>query len=150
MIRLTPRSTRTDTLFPYTTLFRSTALARADARSVTLDVLGAVVDAIVTEAAERVEVKAPPPTTRTPATVAEAFLTRLDGSDFSAPVAAAAAVSKRLDRWAKPVAGTSGTRLVVQLDPPDSGNARFPSVRGTGAEGGRLPIAQAITDSRAT
>src|SRR3546814_10177540 len=25
MIRLTPRSTRTDTLFPYTTLFRSTA-----------------------------------------------------------------------------------------------------------------------------
>src|SRR3546814_9146889 len=81
MIRLTPRSTRTDTLFPYTTLFRSTALARADARSVTLDVLGAVVDAIVTEAAERVEVKAPPPTTRTPATVAEAFLTRLDRSE---------------------------------------------------------------------
>src|SRR3546814_5390773 len=32
-----------------------TALARADARSVNLDVLGAVVDAIVTEAAERSE-----------------------------------------------------------------------------------------------
>ncbi|HEY9558622.1 MAG TPA: DEAD/DEAH box helicase, partial [Acidimicrobiales bacterium] len=127
-----------------------TALARADARSVTLDVLGAVVDAIVTEAAERVEVKAPPPTTRTPATVAEAFLTRLDGSDFSAPVAAAAEVSKRLDRWAKPVAGTSRTRLVVQLDPPDSGNAWFLSVLGPGAEGGLLPIEQALTDSRAT
>src|SRR3546814_4931605 len=28
MIRRPPRSTRTDTLFPYTTLFRSTALAR--------------------------------------------------------------------------------------------------------------------------
>src|SRR3546814_6414146 len=27
MIRLPPRSTRTDTLFPYTTLFRSTAVA---------------------------------------------------------------------------------------------------------------------------
>src|SRR3546814_9484333 len=36
MIRRPPRSTRTDTLFPYTTLFRSTALSRshrADARS---------------------------------------------------------------------------------------------------------------------
>src|SRR3546814_9573606 len=31
MIRRPPRSTRTDTLFPYTTLFRSTDLAAADA-----------------------------------------------------------------------------------------------------------------------
>src|SRR3546814_8656214 len=30
MIRRPPRSTRTDTLFPYTTLFRSTELQRAD------------------------------------------------------------------------------------------------------------------------
>src|SRR3546814_11630318 len=32
MIRLPPRSTRTDTLFPYTTLFRSTAACRSGAR----------------------------------------------------------------------------------------------------------------------
>src|SRR3546814_19295290 len=32
MIRRPPRSTRTDTLFPYTTLFRSTRRARAPAR----------------------------------------------------------------------------------------------------------------------
>src|SRR3546814_7691485 len=32
MIRLPPRSTRTDTLFPYTTLFRSRARARAPDR----------------------------------------------------------------------------------------------------------------------
>src|SRR3546814_17303741 len=31
MIRRPPRSTRTDTLFPYTTLFRSSGLARVDA-----------------------------------------------------------------------------------------------------------------------
>src|SRR3546814_5867356 len=31
MIRRPPRSTRTDTLFPYTTLFRSTGHAQADA-----------------------------------------------------------------------------------------------------------------------
>src|SRR3546814_10559684 len=33
MIRLPPRSTRTDTLFPYTTLFRSLLLFRADVDS---------------------------------------------------------------------------------------------------------------------
>src|SRR3546814_12774078 len=33
MIRRPPRSTRTDTLFPYTTLFRSQALRPASARS---------------------------------------------------------------------------------------------------------------------
>src|SRR3546814_8247130 len=32
MIRRPPRSTRTDTLFPYTTLFRSAAVAAADHR----------------------------------------------------------------------------------------------------------------------
>src|SRR3546814_19175643 len=32
MIRRPPRSTRTDTLFPYTTLFRSVRLARAQAQ----------------------------------------------------------------------------------------------------------------------
>src|SRR3546814_3998461 len=32
MIRRPPRSTRTDTLFPYTTLFRSLAMARAGPR----------------------------------------------------------------------------------------------------------------------
>src|SRR3546814_11547227 len=32
MIRLPPRSTRTDTLFPYTTLFRSALQARVDQR----------------------------------------------------------------------------------------------------------------------
>src|SRR3546814_3775802 len=33
MIRRPPRSTRTDTLFPYTTLFRSVVAAAADANS---------------------------------------------------------------------------------------------------------------------
>src|SRR3546814_13465023 len=37
MIRRPPRSTRTDTLFPYTTLFRSTARMAGDARPRALD-----------------------------------------------------------------------------------------------------------------
>ena len=125
-------------------------LAPSDARTTTLEVLGAVVDAIVREAAGKLELPAPPPTTQTTSAVAEAFITRLDGSAFDAPVAAGAEVSKRLDRWAKPVVGAARSRLVVQLDPPDRGNAWFLSVLGPGAEGNLLPIEQALTDSRAT
>src|SRR3546814_10990918 len=39
MIRRPPRSTRTDTLFPYTTLFRSFAAARADLPELRLEVV---------------------------------------------------------------------------------------------------------------
>src|SRR3546814_8076166 len=35
MIRRPPRSTRTDTLFPYTTLFRSTSMDWSDRRTIT-------------------------------------------------------------------------------------------------------------------
>jgi hypothetical protein len=126
-------------------------LAPNDAKATTLEVLGAAVDAIVRRGAATVDLAAPPPSTNTPSQVAEAFITRLDGSTFEAPVAAGAEVSKRLDRWARPVVGPArSSRLVVQLDPPDSGGAWFLSVLGPGAEGGLLPIEQALTDSRAT
>jgi superfamily II DNA or RNA helicase len=127
-----------------------TALAAADARTVTLDLLSAVVHAIAADAARRLELPAPPPSTRTPAAVAEAVITRLDGSSFEAPVAAGAEVSKRLERWAKAVTTPSRVRLVVQLDPPDKGDAWFLSVLGPGARGGLLPIEQALADSKAT
>jgi hypothetical protein len=126
------------------------ALARADAKSVVLEVLRAVVDAIASDAAARVEMPAPPPVVRTGADVAEAVVTRLDGSAFVAPVAAGLEVSKRLDRWVKPVTGAGRARLVVQLDPPDSGDAWYLSVLGPGAEGGLLPIELALTDSKST
>jgi hypothetical protein len=126
------------------------ALKAGTARSITLEVLSAVVDAIMREAAGRVEMKAPPPVTHTTSAVAEAVVTRLDGSSFDAPVSAATEVSKRLERWAKPVLSGARPTLVVQLDPPDRGDAWFLSVLGPGAEGGLLPIEVALTDSRAT
>ncbi|MGE3620721.1 MAG: SNF2-related protein [Acidimicrobiia bacterium] len=126
-----------------------TALARADARVVTLDVLGTVADAIATTAAKGLTLPAPPPVTRSTGAVAEAFLTRLDGSTFEAPVAAGAEVSKRLDRWVKPVTGTSRPTLVVQLEPPDRSDAWYLSVLGPGADGTLLPIEVALNDSRA-
>ena len=127
-----------------------TALARGDAKAVTLDVLRAVVDAIATDAAGRLALPAPPPVVRNASAVAEAIVTRLDGSTFQAPVAAGAEVSKRLDRWTKPVTRSRRSRLVVQLDPPDSAGAWFLSVLGPGAEGGLLPVELALTDSKNT
>ena len=126
------------------------ALAGADARAATLDVLGAVVDAIVSEAAGQLELPAPPPAPNTAVAVSEAFLTRLDGSTFEAPVAAGAEVSKRLDGWANHVTRPIRARLVVQLDPPDSSDAWFLSVLGPGAEGTLLPIELALADSKGT
>ena len=82
--------------------------------------------------------------------MAEAFITRLDGSSFEAPPTAGAEVSKRLDRWANPVTAPTRARLVVQLDPPDSSNAWFLSVLGPGAEGTLLPVELALGDSKAT
>jgi hypothetical protein len=126
------------------------ALNRADGKGVTVEVLRSVVDAIVSDAATRLELSAPPPVVRTVTDVAEAVVTRLDGSSFAAPVAAGAEVAKRLDRWSKPVTSTGRSRLVVQLDPPDSGEAWFLHVLGRGAEGGLLPIELALTDSKST
>jgi len=126
------------------------ALSRKDPRSVTLEVIGAVVDAIALEAGEKLERPATPPVIRNAADVGEAFVARLDGTPFTAPIPAGAEVSKRLDQWAHQVSGVAKTTLVIQLDPPDSGDAWFLHVLGRGAEGGLLPIEQALTDSKRT
>jgi hypothetical protein len=125
-------------------------LSRKDPRTVTLEVIGAVVDAIALEAGEKLERPATPPVIRNAADVGEAFVARLDGSPFTAPIPAGAEVSKRLDQWAHQVSGVAKTTLVIQLDPPDSGDAWFLHVLGRGAEGGLLPIEQALTDSKRT
>ena len=91
-------------------------------QSLTRSALTGMVDAIVRDAARRVEVPAPPPVVRTSADLAEAYLARLDGSAFDAPVRLGGEVVARLERWGRPVTG-GHDRLVVQLDPPDSGGA---------------------------
>lgn len=127
-----------------------TAVARGEARAVTHDILSSVVHAIASDAASRLELPAPPPVVRNNVEVAEAFVTRLDGSAFEAPVAAGTEIARRVDRWVKPVTGTGRPRLVVTLEPPDSGGAWFLSVLAPGVEGGLLPIEVALADSKST
>ncbi|MEX2659362.1 MAG: DEAD/DEAH box helicase [Acidimicrobiales bacterium] len=123
-----------------------TVIDRSDAKAITLSILGAVVDAVATDAASRVELAAPPPTVRTAGDVAEAFLTRLDGSTFQAPGRSASELTARLERWSRSVTSLVDTRLVVQLEPPDSGGAWYLSVLGPDPEGQLIPVEVALVD----
>ncbi|QYG92723.1 DEAD/DEAH box helicase [Iamia sp. SCSIO 61187] len=126
------------------------ALGNAEPRTLTRNVLAAVVDAVASDAAGRLDLPAPPPVVRNALSVAEAVITRLDGSTFTAPVAAGAEVSKRLQRWTKAVVNPNRPTLVVELAPPDKGDAWFLRVLGTGAEGTLLDIEVALVDGKDT
>ena len=125
-------------------------MSTADARATTLSVLGAVVEAIVSEAAGRLELPAPPPSINNAVQLAEAFTTRLDGSSFIAPTVPASDLARRLGGWSGSVTSFSRPQLVLQLDPPDSGNAWHLSVLGPGAKGKPMAIEVALGDSRDT
>ena len=94
-----------------------------DPRSVTRAVIAGFVDAICSDAAARVEVPSPPPQLHSASDVAEAMLSRLDGSTFEAPHHQGTEVAKDLKTWAEGVTGASKLTLTLQLDPPDAGDA---------------------------
>jgi superfamily II DNA or RNA helicase len=114
-------------------------------RALIRSALTGMVDAICRDGARRVEVPAPPPRVRTAADVGEAFLGRLDGSAFDAPLRLGAEISARGERWARSVTREHGP-LIVQLDPPDSGDAWNLTVLAPGPKGGLIPIEQAIVN----
>ncbi len=125
-------------------------MSTADARAISHAVVGAVVEAIVSEAASRLELPAPPPVTSNSAQLAEAFTTRLDGSIFPAPTVPASELARRLGQWSGSVTAANRPRLIIQLEPPDSGGAWLLQVFGPGAKGKPLPIEVALGDSRDT
>jgi len=114
-----------------------------DARTATRSALTGMVDAICRDAARRIEVPAPPPQVRTAHDVAESVLARLDGSPFDAPSRVGSEVVARMERWARPV--TAGTApLIIQLDPPDRGDAWFLAVLAEGPEGAPISVEEAM------
>ncbi|MBW3619115.1 MAG: hypothetical protein KY461_02630 [Actinobacteria bacterium] len=94
-----------------------------DGRAVTMELLGAFVDAVCADAASRVPVPAAPPDPRSAVDVAESILARLDGTTFEAPTQHAGELIRGLQRWASTVIGSPRLRLVAQLDPPDDSGA---------------------------
>ena len=126
------------------------ALERADARAVVLRIMERVVEAILGQAATRVDLPAAPPHVRTAGDISAAVLARLDGTPFPAPIAQATSLGRRVTAWGKPVVGVARTKLIVQLDEPDDSNAWFLSVLGPGAEGKMLPVELALADRKDT
>jgi len=125
-----------------------TALERTDPRQLTQTALTSIVNTIATEAARRVEMPAPPPAPDDTSSVAEAVVTRLDGSSFEVPARIGSELAKRFDRWSAAVTTPSDARLVVQLDPPDRDNAWFLSVQGHDPDGNLVPLEVALVESR--
>ena len=117
-----------------------------DAAAFSQAALADIVDAIATEAAERLEAPAPPPTPRNKADVAETALARLDGTPFEVPSRHASDLTRRLDQWARPVTESYDRRLrlIVQLDPPDDIGAWHLSVLSESTAGELQPVERAL------
>jgi superfamily II DNA or RNA helicase len=145
-VRWTPALVDADRLTEMSAAMPGTLRAldrKVDRRALTRSALTGMVDAICRDSARRLEVPAPPPGVRTGHDVAEAFLARLDGSAFDAPVNIGAEIVTRLERWARPVTG-GYARLVVQLDPPDDSGAWHLVVLAPGPQGAPIALEQAI------
>ena len=125
-------------------------MSTADSRTIAHAVVTAVVEAIVGAAASRLELPAPPPMINNSAQLADAFTTRLNGSVFQAPTVPASELSRRISQWSGSVTATNRPQLIVQLEPPDSGDAWLLQVFGPGAKGKPMPIEVALGDSRDT
>ena len=120
--------------------------AKSDAPTVVRSILTGVVDAICRDAARRYPVPAPPPQVLTSNDVSEAYLGRLDGSVFDAPLRVGSEAVARLDRWSRSVT-SAHERLVLQLDPPDSGDAWRVAVLAPGIESALVSIEEAIVNA---
>lgn len=113
---------------------------QADRRDVAEGALADLVDAICNAAATQVEVPAPPPVVRSPNDVAEAVLSRLDGSQFEAPPRAGSEIARRMEQWAKPVTTPTKSTLVVTLAEPDESGAWLLSVQAPTSDGTLEPV----------
>lgn len=120
------------------------ALGGGDARVTATSVIAAVVEAIVAEAIERMELPAGPAHANTPSELQETLIAHLDGSPFTANANLASDLSRKLDQWSRGVTALHRKKLVVQLEPPDSGGVWLVSVRAPAGKGRLAPLEVAL------
>ena len=121
-----------------------TALGGGDGRSVTTAVVAAVVETIVGESVERMELPASPPQANTPTDLNDTIIARMDGSVFTANANLASDTSRKLEQWTRGVVATNRKKLVVELDPPESGGVWVVSVKAPAGKGRLIPIDVAL------
>ncbi|MBM3657917.1 MAG: hypothetical protein FJW95_00200 [Actinobacteria bacterium] len=121
---------------------------RVDARALTRSALTGMVDAFCRDSARRIEVPAPPPVVRSATDVTEAFLARLDGSAFDAPMRVADELVSKAEHWVRGVV-REHSPLVVRLEAPPRGDPAWDlAVFHESADGTLTPIERAIVDAR--
>lgn len=121
-----------------------------DARAVVQSALTGMVNAIVTSAASRLDVPAPPPDPRTKAEIAETFLANLSGQPFTAAADHGSDLARKLEQWARPVTAVAKYALIVQLDEPDDSGAWQLKVLSPGPESSLDPVEVAMVSGSNT
>ena len=94
-----------------------------DGQTMTRSILTEVADTICRQASKRIESPAAPENAQTIVDASEVFLANLDGEPFELTPGLATDLSNALEKWAAPVTSRTYRPLIVQLDPPDSGDA---------------------------
>ncbi|HNJ96975.1 MAG TPA: DEAD/DEAH box helicase [Ilumatobacteraceae bacterium] len=120
------------------------ALDNAAPRATTIAVMTAVIETIVGSATSRMELPAPPPTANSQIDLADSVIARMNGSEFTTDATMAMDLGRRLDQWAGLITNPGRPRLVVRLDPPDSGGVWLVSVHAPVGKGKLIPIDAAI------
>ena len=110
----------------------------------TRGVIGAVVEAIVSEGLERLDLPAQPPHASSPADLADTMVARMDGAAFPADRELAKETSRRLDLWSRSVTDLGRSQLVVRLDPPGARGVWLLSVQAHAGRSELVPVAAAL------
>jgi hypothetical protein len=116
------------------------ALDGAAPRATTIAVMTAVIETIVAGATGRMELPARPPTANSQIDLADSVIACLGGAPFTADALMAGDLGRRLDQWAGLITSPGRPRLVVRLDPPDSGGVWLVSVHAPFSKGKLVPI----------
>jgi hypothetical protein len=115
-----------------------------DPATATMAALTDMITALCAKAATGRDFPAPPPRPRSKQEVAEAMLSRLDGSSFEAPARFGAEVVRRVEQWVRPATNPTRLRLALELDPPDEGGAWHLAVRAPGERRDTEPVEAAL------
>ncbi len=119
---------------------------KAEPRDTTQDALAAMVHALISQSASNMAAGAEPPTIRNASDLVEALSANLDGERFDAPTRVGSELMRKLTKWASPIVGLTGPKLVVELQAPDDTGGWHLSVLGPDPDGNLVPAEVAIVD----
>ncbi len=120
------------------------ALTGGGGRATATAVMAATVEAIVSEAVERMELPAVPPTANTQRDLDDSVIALMDGTTFAANPTLAAEMSRRMDQWTRSVTDPARSSLIVKLEPPAPGGVWLLTVFVPGDNGGLTSIDVAL------